>query len=1147
MEVYARVGGAWSCGSGVWLSDRLVVTAAHVVTDPDTPVSAIQLGPGSEAVRGRVVWSGREIGVDVALVEVADSGSAPVSRRHGVRWGRLVGTAPAVPCTGWGFPEVVASPDMRDVEQMSGRINPGRLAKAGLLSIGVDAPPERVKAQVTGGGSPWAGMSGAGVWCGELLVGVVVRDPAGFDGRRLAAVPVARLLADARFAGLVADAASRPAVVEPVELDGLFTSPPLPTSPALLLRADVAAVTFRGASRLTLLDDLQTWCERPTGFGVRLVVGPGGQGKSRLARELVERMRAAGWVAGAVRPLPDESAVIALGSLGVDVLLVVDYAEARGEQLLDLVNKLARSEHRVRMLLLARGAGEWRQEVAARDETLAPVADCPVDALGPVEPDPAGRQDLFHDAVRDLAARLPQVPGYGDAEWPTLAETVATRPPAELETSRFATVLAVQMGALASLLETAYPSVDKGRAEEVLLRHESRYWTTTATTGKVTLSPVTLPVVVAAAAVFGADTRDQAATIVEHLPGTRDQSEDQRAAIVRWLARLYPTDGGWWGALTPDVLAEYHITQILAEQPHLFDQAAGHADQGQWERALTVLTRAAATRPQLTPVLVGLIGLHSTLSLPIAIAVATEAADPQPVLQAIATTLGHIGEDDLELMLAVHDAIPQDTQVLRDTAAQITARLVHLYRTRSNTDPDAYLPHVAGSLNNLSNRLTGLGRWEEGLAAVQEAVEVYRELAAARPGAFLPDLAMSLSNLSIGLGNLGRWGEGLAAVEEAVDVYRRLAVARPDAFLPNLASSLNNLSNRLTGLGRWEEALTAVEEAVQIRRGLAAARPDAFLPDLASSLNNLSVGLGNLGRREEGLDAVQEAIDLYRGLAAARPDAFLPDLGLSLNNLSNRLADLGRREEGLVAIEEAVDVYRGLATARPDVFMPGLAGSLNNLSVGLGNLGRREEGLDAVQEAVRIRRGLATAQPDAFKPDLADSLNNLSIRLGDLGRRKEGLAAVQEAVRIRRGLATAQPDAFMPDLAGSLNNLSINLGDLGRREEGLAAVQEAVDLYRGLATAQPDAFKPGLAGSLNNLSIGLGNLGRWEEGLAAVQEAVDLYRGLATARPEAFTPDLVRSSFNLARALTNLGYHERARQILSEPATPTEPARDVTP
>ena len=58
------------------------------------------------------------------------------------------------------------------------------------------------------------------------------------------------------------------------------------------------------------------------------------------------------------------------------------------------------------------------------------------------------------------------------------------------------------------------------------------------------------------------------------------------------------------------------------------------------------------------------------------------------------------------------------------------------------------MPNLAASLNNQSGRLSELGRREDALTAIDEAVGVYRELAGARPDAFLPDLAMSLNNQS---------------------------------------------------------------------------------------------------------------------------------------------------------------------------------------------------------------------------------------------------------------------------------------------------------------------------------------------------------------------------------------------------------------
>ncbi|HUK72004.1 MAG TPA: tetratricopeptide repeat protein [Streptosporangiaceae bacterium] len=148
----------------------------------------------------------------------------------------------------------------------------------------------------------------------------------------------------------------------------------------------------------------------------------------------------------------------------------------------------------------------------------------------------------------------------------------------------------------------------------------------------------------------------------------------------------------------------------------------------------------------------------------------------------------------------------------------------------------AFRPALAMSLNNLSLRLADLGRPEDALTAIDEAVTIRRELAAARPDAFRPGLANSLNNLSARLADLGRPEDALTAIDEATRTYRELAAARPDAFRPALAMSLNNLSNQLAGLGRPEDALTAIDEAVTIRRELAARWPDAYHHELEQSL-----------------------------------------------------------------------------------------------------------------------------------------------------------------------------------------------------------------------------------------------------------------------------------------------------------------------
>ncbi|MDQ6776288.1 MAG: tetratricopeptide repeat protein, partial [Actinomycetota bacterium] len=156
------------------------------------------------------------------------------------------------------------------------------------------------------------------------------------------------------------------------------------------------------------------------------------------------------------------------------------------------------------------------------------------------------------------------------------------------------------------------------------------------------------------------------------------------------------------------------------------------------------------------------------------------------------------------------------------------------------------------------------GAIEQALTAVAEAVKLQRGIVATRPGESLQararaDLATALNNQSAMLSGAGRSEDALAAVEEAVEIRRRLAAKRPDVFeqastLADLASSLNNQSLMLSGLGRREEAGTASEEAVEIYRRLAAKRADKFsqasaLADLATARPVTNNGTKSAGKR----------------------------------------------------------------------------------------------------------------------------------------------------------------------------------------------------------------------------------------------------------------------------------------------------------
>src|SRR5580698_8464021 len=151
--------GLSNLGSGYLIADGLVLTAAHVL-ETVTGVAA-QEGDAAEVARIGGEWLSATVrwldtGRDVAVLASATLGATPP-----VRWGRLTGADPL----DWGaigFP--AASVDAvagRQPEHAYGRVSPVSDRPAGRLALTVESR------QPVKGDSPWGGLSGSAVFCGD--------------------------------------------------------------------------------------------------------------------------------------------------------------------------------------------------------------------------------------------------------------------------------------------------------------------------------------------------------------------------------------------------------------------------------------------------------------------------------------------------------------------------------------------------------------------------------------------------------------------------------------------------------------------------------------------------------------------------------------------------------------------------------------------------------------------------------------------------------------------------------------------------------------------------------------------------------------------------------------------------------------------
>lgn len=737
---------------------------------------------------------------------------------------------------------------------------------------------------------------------------------------------------------------------------------PIPTwkieaglSSSRLLRAEEAVIPF-DKNRDPFLEDLIQWAlSTDYPIAIKLLTGVGGTGKTRLALELCNRLQTQGWQVGFLAN-DDRIANIVSSLIGSkqQICLVIDYAETRQSQLLELI-KAFKSKNLsvpIRILLLARDSGEWWSLLPGKDPTCETLLDSLATTgpyrLLPLHDSVESRKIAYQTAMEAFADKLkrPQQPSIPN-----------------LHDEHFGHPLYVQMAALLALHGEV-----PGSAESVarsLINHEHRYWTQALST----ISNLFIPQDDSPALFMAL------ATLVNGFATVRDcevlwtqdlGDKNILKPLFTLLAPLYPNRQGIQG-LQPDLLGEALIAQcLLGKKGDKLLHAILGSSNPKWRRSsLTVLARILRNRGELANIITPVLTQHFVNCADDLVAVMIET--PSPLAQVVEQAFISLNTPQKNQVCGILDKHIQD-EVLPLIDLNVLIRQAQVDKAKSK-------------LKKITNE-------------TQDT------------------LAGALINLSISFVQQGNIDEAAKTAKLALDIFEKLAKATPERFEPAFATALSNYANILSEFDRAEDAEIAAKQASDILAKFAKAKPERFEPDWATSLGNYASRLSELGRAEDAEIVAKQALNIYEKLAKANPERFEPNWSRFLSNYANRLGDLGRAEDAEIAAKQALVIHEKLAKANPERFESNWAMSLNIHANHLSHVGYTEAAEKTAKQALAIRERLAKAKPERFEPDWADSLNNYAYLLSELGHGEAAEKTAKQALAIREKLAKAKPKQF---------------------------------------------------------------------------------------------------------------------------------------
>jgi hypothetical protein len=803
-----------------------------------------------------------------------------------------------------------------------------------------------------------------------------------------------------------------------------------------LLHPRYAAVGF--VRRGDLLEQVMRWRESEAQLSVLVLIGGGGFGKTRTALEICRAATDAGWTAGLIdAEQAKEDGLAALIGWPGRLVVAVDYAETRPDLVAALLRRLRRrrlSASATRVLLMVRqradrqelidlfASGDAREEIAG----LLRRAEWVGFGVGERELD---RRALFNAAATAFVA-LATVPE-------TDLRPVAT--PA-LDADHFARPLFVLAAALLATQKPVLPDVS-GMSEyqllqEILDRHESRYWSRAANRLGLDLHPDDQRVAVAVMAMVGLWSESTEIAAFRAIIALADASAERLMLVARWMRSLY----GHSGVLEPDLLGEALIKQVIVAESNLLGRVIDSSSERQVTHCLNTMARMSVGDEEFRRVVYEILMARTDI-----VSIMDQRANFVPVCRILGFEIG----PSLAEVLSSHS-------MRREDALQVAAEFGDMTnlarRLLAQDNPTEYLPQLSSSLYESIGHYYTVGEKPALRRRLAEAVEVYEAMRRQR-------LSFDQEKFEIVVALLGR-----EANDSAVEL---LSEGKPRASLAQIKASMDAYAKLPPELARGKAR------------------------DIAQAKVNYSyiVGLVYGQDHHEVLAAVQEALGLYKLIPSELHDReYFLALGQAYEQEAIAFKGAGALAESAASASRSAQSYRAHAEAGGEI-LPRLA--MIELFQAQMLLEAKEPAQNAASRAMRSFEQLCDESFAEYGGSFSRAVDLLAEAVeSDPGSTSRAIDIQVHAWRRlarRSGHGKARLATLLTDRAAQLIRLDF-------MADALAYVEEATAAFYADVAQNGSTGRQNLVVSLDNMAYLLRALGREADAEEADRKASEFRR-----------------------------------------------------